>query len=276
VTVTRPVEIGPVTAVVVGGTSPDAITAWLTDNGFSLPQAALDRVGEYVGTDRHFIALRRTAGAPAGGPTSVGVHFWLDGDRRGLPLRLASLGATGTVAFTVLVAATAPSSPAAPFEGLTLDELDAGTLEDEGYEAAVAEAVRERGGRAFVLESDHAAEDVIAAGTLLSSLVDAGQRVTRLSTILPVETMTEDVRLDVAFSGEIPSVRVLGQSSGAPPALPAGGVLALVGAALGRRKRARPTGDGKQLTLVPEGEPRRRAAAPKALGVAPETRSRWT
>lgn len=239
VTVTRPVAIGPVTAVVVGGMSPEAITAWLADNGFSLPQAAQERVGEYVGTDRHFIALRRTAGAPSGGPTSVGVHFWLEGDRRGIPLRLASLGATGTVAFTVFVAAQTTSAPAPPFTPLTIDDLDPETLAGGGYGAAVEAAVSDRAGRAFVLESDHVATEVIPTGSLLSSLVDSGQRLTRLSTILAVETMTEDVRLDATFTSEVPSLRVLGQeTSGAPPALPVSGTLALVVAAFRRRKRA--------------------------------------
>ena len=91
--VSQPVTIGPVTAVTLTADTGDAINAWLGDNGFVIPAASQSIVDAYAGPGRYFIAIRRSDTAATGGPTSVGLHFTLGGDERGLPLRFARLGA---------------------------------------------------------------------------------------------------------------------------------------------------------------------------------------
>ena len=103
--VSQPVTIGPVTAVTLTADTGAAINTWLVDNGFALPGSSQSIVNSYAGPGRYFIAIRRSDAAASGGPTSVGVHFTLAGDERGLPLRFASIGAADRVSFTVLVAA---------------------------------------------------------------------------------------------------------------------------------------------------------------------------
>ena len=95
--VSQPVTIGPVTAVSLTADTGDAINTWLADNGFVVPTGDQSLVDAYAGTGRYFIAIRRSDTAATGGATSVGVHFTLAGDERGLPLRFARLGAATTV-----------------------------------------------------------------------------------------------------------------------------------------------------------------------------------
>ncbi len=121
--VSRPVTIGPVTAVSLTADTGDAINAWLADNGFVVPTGDQSLVDAYAGTGRYFIAIRRSDTAATGGATSVGVHFTLAGDERGLPLRFARLGAATTVAFTVFVAADSVVAPSSPFAALTINDL---------------------------------------------------------------------------------------------------------------------------------------------------------
>jgi hypothetical protein len=192
VQVSTPIAIGPVTAVSITADSGDAINTWLTQNGFAIAPADRPIVDAHSGTGRYFIALRRNDSAATGGATSVGVHFSLAGDQRVLPLGFARLGAASTVAFTVVVAADDVVGPAAPFEALTLDALDAGTLRSAGYASAVA--VSAHAGRAFVLEGSWTAATIAAdIGGRIGGLIGPTGHVTRLSTILPASGLTGDV-----------------------------------------------------------------------------------
>jgi hypothetical protein len=238
VSVSEPVDIGPVTAVVLTGETGEAVNAWLSDNGFVLPAESQSLVDEYSGSGRYFIALRRSATTAPGGPTSVGIHFTLPGDQRWLPLRFASLGAADTVAFTVFVAADGPSGPSLPFETLTLDDLDAGALRASGYATAVREAVAEREGRAFVVEGIYDKADVAGISTSLDALLDSGQSITRLSTIIDASTLDADVGLNTAFSGNVPTERhVRLERAFGPNGTPLAAALALAGAIVLRRRR---------------------------------------
>jgi hypothetical protein len=234
------VDIGPVTVVVLGGDDAAGIQVWLTDNGFVLPPPeGPSLIEQYAGNGRYFIAIRRSDTSVSGGPSSIGVHFTLSGDQRGLPLRFARLGAAETVAFTVFVAAERAAAPAPPFEALTLLDLDAGTLRGADYASAVQEAVSAHDGLAFVIEGTHPATALLGGlhGTRLEGFLDSGQTVTRLSTVLLAAALTADVTLDREFSGETPDARHVRV---APPAgangVAYGAAIALAGAVIGRRR----------------------------------------
>jgi hypothetical protein len=220
VQVSAPIAIGPVTAVSLTADSGDAINGWLAQNGFAIPPADQPIVDAYSGPGHFFIALRRNDTAATGDATSVGVHFTLPGDQRALPLGFARLGAASTVSFTVVVAATDVVGPAAPFEALTIDDLDAATLRTTGYASAVTAAVAAHDGHAFVMEGSWMASGIAAdIGGRIGSLIAADSHVTRLSTVLPASALTGDVAFNEPH-GDVHRVRTVeAQSSRAPFAL---------------------------------------------------------
>jgi hypothetical protein len=240
------VGIGPVTAVVLDATSADALTAWLADNSFALPTDGQAIVAAYSGAGRYFIAVRRNDHTATNVSSSVGVHFTMPGDQRGLPLGFARLGAAATVAFTVLVVADETVAPAPPFEALTLDDLDAALLRGRAYAMAVENAVTARGGRAFVIEGSWStAELYVDSISTLKPLLPEGRRVTRLSTILPTASLTGDVGLDAPYAGPAPNERVVLAPRRRGPMLAGGGLgLLMVGIAFSRDRRRRPPVEG--------------------------------
>lgn len=197
----EPVDIGPVTAVVLSGTT-DAVNAWLDENGFLISESDQATISDYAGY--YFVAIRRNERAAPGGPTSIGIHFAMQGDHRELPLRFASLGAAPTVAFTVFLASADLAGPSEPFTALTLDDLDGGILRSKGYPAAVEDVVRTHDHQAFVLESRFSGADLALSGTVRSMVRGT---LTRMSTILPASALTEDAHFYVPYEGDVPNER---------------------------------------------------------------------
>jgi hypothetical protein len=238
--VSQPVTIGPVTAVTLTADTGAAINAWLADNGFVIPPSQQPIVDSYAGSGRYFIAIRRNDNSASGGATSVGVHFTLTGDQRGLPLRFASIGAGATVGFTVLVVADRSVAPSLPFEALKLTDLDAGTLRSSSYAAALSEAIAKHGNHAFMVEGFW--RDTEFASYRLNALlpfIPPGSAVTRLSTLLPVAALDTDIAFDQPFTESVPRERWVqnAPSPGAIPKAPFG--LALLGLGLIVRRRPR-------------------------------------
>jgi hypothetical protein len=201
------VTIGPVTAVVLTGTT-DAVNTWLGENGFAISEANQALITDYAGY--YFVAIRRNDSAAPGGPTSIGVHFSMAGDHRELPLRFASLGAAPTVAFTLFLATNDTVGPSAPFAPLTLTDLDPGNVRAHGYRAAVEAAVAGHAHQAFVLESRTPRDELPALdGTRLGSLIWPRTAVTRMTTVLPAEALTEDAHFYDSYDGDVPRERTL-------------------------------------------------------------------
>ena len=231
----KPVNIGPVTAVVLSGGAA-AVGTWLGENGFAIAEEHETLIAEYsTYGEGHFIAIRRNEGV-MGGPTSIGVHFTMAGDHRELPLRFARLGAAETVAFTVFVVAPETVGPSAPFVGLTLDDLSANDLRAGDYARAVQDAVELNDNRAFVIESSTPTTNILS-GTRLRTLFHAST-VTRLSTIVPDTALTEDVSFHTPFEGEVPRERhVLSATAVGYRTVSMGSLGALLLAGLWRRRR---------------------------------------
>ena len=221
--VSEPVTIGPVTAVTLTADTGDAINAWLADNGFAISAADQPLVAAYAATGRYFIAIRRSDTAADGGPSSVGLHFTLPGDQRGLPLRFSRIGAAATVGFTIVVAADGFVAPAAPFATLTLDNLVAETLRTSGYAAAMSDAIARRDGHAFVIEGTWTDADL--ARDRIDSLrpfIPAGAHLTRLSTLLQAAALDSDAFLDQPFTGTAPRQILRSNARARPPTTAAG------------------------------------------------------
>jgi hypothetical protein len=207
------VDIGPVTAVVLQADSASALNTWLTDNGFVVQSEHQATMSAYATPGSYFIAFKRSDAAPPG-PSSVGIHFSMLGDRRGYALRMSRMGAAPELAITVFVVWHEGVGPEAPFEGLTLNQLEG--IEpadfDASYRRAVADAVRTRDGLAFVVEGVFPLDDqfeLLQSGHL-RALVDPGRTLTRLTTVVAAESLVMDVEFTASAPVDVTNWRELG------------------------------------------------------------------
>ena len=247
VSVSAPVNVGPATVVVLAADDPSALGDWLDENGFAIPSDQQSLVDVYVENGYQFIALKRSDDAAPDGPTSIGLHYTLEGDHRQLSLAFARLGAAPHVAFTVFVASQHLVAPSDGFETLTLNHLDAGVLRTKGYSAAVGAAVAQAGAHAFVVESTLgppiSADVSREFRELLGINASPYNSLTRMSTVVAADALDADVRVDAAGK-HVESKRTFYLSQGARLPLPresSAGVLALVLLSRSIRRRMRPT-----------------------------------
>jgi hypothetical protein len=240
VSVSAPVNIGPVQAVVLTADTADAVNAWLADNGFALAADGQAIVGSYAGTGKYFIAMRRSDTAASGAATSIGVHYTLPGAHQKLSLAFARLGAAPSVAFTLWNATTGPSAPLSPFVPLLLGALDAPTLRQGRYADAVAAAVAAHGSQAFVLEgqTDKATLAGKQVGAGLLGLVEDGATITRMSTIVAAAALTDDATFGAYDGGFIPGT-VYVQNAARAVRYASVGLLPVLAIVAARRRRAR-------------------------------------
>jgi hypothetical protein len=243
VSVSEPVNIGPVEAVVLTGDDGDALAAWLTDHGFALSDEDQATVAAYGGPGTYFIAVRRSGVAADGSPTSIGLHYTLAGAHKKLSLGFARLGAAARVSFTLFLAAPELMGPALPFAALSLYDLDSTLLRAGSYATAVAAAVAARDGKAFVVERAIPATALTGTvGVGLLGLIDDGAAVTRMSTIIAAESLHDDATFSGPYHGDVAGIRVIAVAS--LPRVHAAAVglfpmLALAAASLWRRRRRR-------------------------------------
>ncbi|HEY0468384.1 MAG TPA: DUF2330 domain-containing protein [Polyangiaceae bacterium] len=242
VTVSSEVTIGPVVAVALTGESGDAVRAWLTDNGFSLPESDAPTFDRYVGKGKYFIAIRRTENALTNGPSSIGVHYTLPGDHRMLSLGFTRIGAAAKLSLTLFLAAPKTVAPSEPFKALTLYDLDAATLQRDDYALAVETAVAKRDSKAFVLESSTplARIEPSTAALGLARFIDTGAVITRATTLLSRDQISEDVVFTAPFNGSVPSQRFVSRDAAHVRYAGMGSLaLLLMAGALRRRSRSR-------------------------------------
>jgi len=215
VDVSAPVEVGPVTAVVLQADDASALSAWLGENGFGIPTDQEALVARYVRPGGAFIALRRSERTATNAPSSIGLHYTLPGDYRTVSLAFARLGAAPTVSFTVFVNAPRAVQASGAFVNFTLDDLDERLLESS-YSKAVANAVASQR-YAFVLE---AAMSLVYGTTSqpyyagrfsphFAGLFEPGT-LTRASTVMAADTLDTDATFDEVTAQAIPRTRTVG------------------------------------------------------------------
>lgn len=202
------VEVGPVVAVSLKGDSASEVEAWLEDNGFTLTQADSHTLERYVAYRSYFIAVKRNTKVNDGAPSSIGLHYSLTGDHRLLSLGFAQIGADDTVSFTLFLANPVTMGPSAPFQALTLDDLDAALLKVR-YSEAVSKAVAARDSKAFVIESSTPASQLRPMLPHLSKLFDDGATITRATTVVSRNALTTDALFASPFTSKVPTSRTL-------------------------------------------------------------------
>ena len=242
----EPVDIGPVTALVLTGDTVSAVDGWLQEQGFAISGSNRLILAAYSGSGQYFIAIRRNQ-AVKGGPSSIGIHFTLPGDQRGLPLRFASIGAASSVAFTVIVATRGAAGPTPPFATLTIADLDEDLLRDDQYGAAVDRAIGAHPEGAFVLETIFSKymlqDDYFGLPNFQGRLdhspflqwIAESATLTRLTTRMPATALTQDVAFTVPYRGSPSNTLEIPAAPAHPRPAHAGALCAVVLAAALRR-----------------------------------------
>jgi len=101
VTVLHQGTVGPYDTVTLASTDGDALTAWLDDNGYSVPDDVAPVIAEYVAEGFDFIALRLNS--DAGVQQMTPVRVVTPGPRGALPLRMVAAGVGESVAITLFI-----------------------------------------------------------------------------------------------------------------------------------------------------------------------------
>jgi hypothetical protein len=198
VQVSTPVNIGPVSAVVIAANDTAALSTWLNANGFVIPSDSQPILSRYVGVGERFIAIKRTAPVADGSPTSIGIHYTLPGDHREVSLAFARLGAAPLVSFTLFVTVDMPSNhdialkAAQPFLTIPFSSLDPAATQRD-YPGELAIVVKNNGSHVFIDEGTHHAPSELSPR--MQSILGSGL-ITRLTTVVESDALDTDVRID--------------------------------------------------------------------------------
>jgi hypothetical protein len=101
VTVLKQQAVGPYATVQLSSTTPGALEAWLSANGFTIPAAVQPVVAEYVTEGFDFLAMKLLPGQ--GVQAMVPVRVTMAGASLSLPLRMAAIGTGATVGISIWV-----------------------------------------------------------------------------------------------------------------------------------------------------------------------------
>ena len=196
------VTVGPVVAQYILADDATALSTWLADNGYALPDGGDAIVSSYISAGAGFLAFKRADDTASTSPVSLGVHFSVPGDLRSVALRMVQLGAPDVLPMTFFIAATDAVGPAAPWHGVLADDLANAGID---YAAAIdAETAATPAGQLFVFEGTTSLTSFgDTALNPLRALVDDAAVISRLSARLPKEALASDV----AFTGAQPASR---------------------------------------------------------------------
>jgi hypothetical protein len=101
VVVTKQQNVGPYATVQLKSTSPTALDAWLTTNGFDIPADVQTILAAYVAEGFDFLAMKLLPGQGVQAMRPVRVS--MPGASLSLPLRMAAIGTGATVGITIWV-----------------------------------------------------------------------------------------------------------------------------------------------------------------------------
>lgn len=206
VTVHARMEVGDYDAAVLSSRRADALTTWLRQNGYHIPDGSDDVVAHYVGKGWYFVALKVLPKLVADRPVMndmhpIGIRFRTD--RLVFPLRISRLSAPQKTAIALVILAGGPRRcdqlPWAPLRE-TAAEMQAGTsyatIRRSAVERQAPSAVLERVTNVHGVPVDAAGlSDDSSAGPFMPGAESRTLTATRLWTILDREQLD-----DLAFS----------------------------------------------------------------------------
>jgi hypothetical protein len=145
--------VGPYETVQLRSTDPNALSTWLTQNGFAIPDAVKPVIAAYVNEKFDFLALKLVPGKGVNAMRPVRVTT--QGASAVLPLRMVAAGTGAVVGITLWVVGEGRYEPqnfpsfAIKNEDLTWDW----TTSSSDYKALRAKNTADRGGQAWEIEN---------------------------------------------------------------------------------------------------------------------------
>ena len=153
VTVSFQGAVGPFDAAVVSSTDPAALKTWLTDNGYTVSDAASALIDGYVREGKYFVALKLLNGVGVRSIQPIVLTF--RGTEPCVPLRLTAIAANPDMPVLVWVLSDKRVAPRGFYE-IQIDEarIDwwGGGSNYFGPTGLVGQAANEAGGNAFIAE----------------------------------------------------------------------------------------------------------------------------
>jgi len=227
VTVKTRDTVGPYDTVQVSSTDPDALSKWLTANGYAVPASFKTTFAPFIDEKFDFLALKLRPGATSDAIRPVRVAF--DGASTSVPMRASAMGPAGVFGVTMYVVAEGTAYAPSNFPLFTLpteklawdwaanksNYLDLRDQESRasGYSAWEVVAAESRHALGLNLKDAPPYEgrdiDIATFGT------EQPRFVTRLHTTISPAQLTQDVVLQ-PFEGAPLGTRRLTRSIGAP------------------------------------------------------------
>jgi hypothetical protein len=151
VTVVRHETVGPYETVVVRSDDPNAMTAWLTDNGYSIPDEIQPVIDAYVSEGNDFLALKLQAGY--GVQQMEPVRVITPGGDYLLPLRMVAAGIGSLVDIKLFVIAEQRYGlpDLAEVSVLPKDVIYDFASNDSNYLALRSEALAQNRGKSYLV-----------------------------------------------------------------------------------------------------------------------------
>ncbi|MFM2162377.1 MAG: hypothetical protein RLZZ383_1889 [Pseudomonadota bacterium] len=161
VTVVGAAPVGPYDSVTLQATDAATLVAWLTDNGYDLPEGAEARIAPYIGSGSAFVALKLQKDRDSGDIVPLGLRY--AGSDPVIPLQLTGVAAAPDFRLQPYVLGARRAVPEnylhVVINELAVDWLAVGA----NYQDVVARAADEAGGLAFATDfaGPHAATGVL-------------------------------------------------------------------------------------------------------------------
>lgn len=196
--------VGPYETVVIGAEDPNAIYAWLGQNGYAFPDSGRPVLDHYTGLGSSFVVLRLRPGVEVSAMEPVRVRF--RGYMASFPLKMISLGVVEAVDLSLWVIGDTRFGPA-NFPSREVNQADLvwdWDTASSNYEDVFLQAVSAEGEAGWVTEYAQVLdESPLAARLQKEAPVDFAMAtaathkpvLTRLRTRLPVEALQEDLFL---------------------------------------------------------------------------------
>jgi hypothetical protein len=153
VTVTKHEVVGPYDTVQLKATDPNALTAWLTSNGYGVPADVQGVVAQYVAEKSDFLAMKLVPGATVQSMRPVRVTT--KGASPVLPLRMVAAGTGPTVGITLWMIAEGRYEPQ-NFATFRISDAELAwdwASSRSNFAELRAQKTKESAGRAWELES---------------------------------------------------------------------------------------------------------------------------
>lgn len=207
VTVHQRSVVGPYETVVLGADDPNALYAWLGQNGYAFPDTGRPVVDYYIGQGSSFVVLRLRPGQEVSAMQPVRVRF--KGFMGQFPLKMVTLGASGVLELSLWIAAEQRYA-ASNYENIRINEDNLVWDWETGrsnYDEAFDKTILDAGGRAWiteyssVLKGSELDEKLREAAPREHAFLSAGPQspvITRLRTRMLAEYLTEDLMLGPA------------------------------------------------------------------------------